>query len=794
MRLFDRIAANMGSQHSKGDLRSSRPHVPLALMLGLSAWCACAFAWSHLRTVSIDSCLLRAVVCCALALAASVALMLIKRNASVFVVAAGVCLGGALSCSGAYALHNAQDDLIHRPVEHALLEAVEDASASQFGSRCVFWVRYPDGGTVKVQAYLGEEVDPPLYGQRYIATVDASLPNPSTAGRSWDSGLAATAELGNIEELQRGDAMGAVLSVRERAIEGFSGESDASGVLQALVCGYCASYDETDAKHDFTVCGLAHIVAVSGAHLVIVSTLIGSMLQALRFPRIVRIVLQIVLMLGYLVLAGMPVSALRAFVMATTLQLADLSGRRSAGLSALGVCVIGMIALDPAVSVSASFVLSALSTLGIALIGPLLSAWLDRFAPWMPRVLRDAVAMTSASSVLAQPYSCALFSQLPLVSLLANVLVAPLIAPVCALGIAAGLAGALAPMDMTWLAGIATTGTRVVCLAAGWCASLSFASIPVSIDAGVAVAVSAAGASLLWLAWPTPPSRIRWKLIAGVFGTVAVMAAAILFVAPWFKGPELTMLDVGQGDAFLFRSGKASVLVDTGASESRLRSALGRAGVSRLDAVVVTHSDDDHCGALASLRGTVGVDRVIVAADALECACDSCGDLRGDAVALSGREGLAGVSLGEAFEAGAFAFRVVWPRVYADEGGNSDSLCLRVSCDSDGDGMEDASVLMVGDAEVEQLKEFARTERLGDVDILKVGHHGSKKALDAETLAELNPQIALLSVGEGNRYGHPAAEIIELLKEQGAAIYRTDLQGDVSCKFTDDSIEVSTLR
>lgn len=108
--------------------------------------------------------------------------------------------------------------------------------------------------------------------------------------------------------------------------------------------------------------------------------------------------------------------------------------------------------------------------------------------------------------------------------------------------------------------------------------------------------------------------------------------------------------------------------------------------------------------------------------------------------------------------------------------------------------MEDASVLMVGDAEVEQLKEFARTERLGDVDILKVGHHGSKKALDAETLAELNPQIALLSVGEGNRYGHPAAEIIELLKEQGAAIYRTDLQGDVSCKFTDDSIEVSTLR
>ena len=794
MRLFDRIAANMGSRCMDDDTRISRPHVPLALMLGLSAWCASAILWSPLRTVSLDSCLLGAVVCCVFALGAIVALMLVKRKASVFVVAAGVCLGGALSCCGAYALHNAQDDVIQRPIERVVLEAAEDASASQFGWRCVFSVRYSDGATARVQAYFDEGIDPPLYGCRSVASVDADLPAPSSAERLWDSGLAATATFQDIEELPRIDAMGAVLSVRERAIESLSGDGDASGVLQALVCGYGAAYDETDAKQDFTVCGLAHIVAVSGAHLVIVSSLIGSMLQALRFPRIVRIVLQIALMLGYLVLAGMPVSALRAFVMAMTLQLADLLGRRSAGLSALGACVLGIIALDPAVSVSASFALSALSTLGIALIGPILSAWLDGITPWAPRVLRDAVAMTLASSVLAQPYSCALFSQLPLVSLLANVLVAPLIAPACALGIAAGLAGALAPMDMAWLAGIATAGAHAVCLVAGWCASLPFASIPVSVDAGIAVVVSAVGTTLLWLAWPLPPRRMRWRRIAGVFGAVAAMAAAILFVAPWLKGPELIMLDVGQGDAFLFRSGKASVLVDTGASESRLRSALGRAGVSRLDAVVVTHSDDDHCGALVSLRGTVGVDRVIVAADALACTCDSCGELRSDAVALSGREGLAGVSLGESFEAGAFTFCIVWPSSYTDEGGNADSLCLRVSCDPDGDGAEDASVLMVGDAEAEQLEEFVRTERLDGIDILKVGHHGSKKALDAEILAKLDPQIALVSVGEGNRYGHPAAETIALLEEQGAAIYRTDLQGDVSCRFTDDSIKVSTLR
>ena len=778
MRFFDGILRDFGGRRSDVGAAPVRPSIPPLLMVGLSAWASCALIWSMAEGVSAGACLALAILCAGGALFTVLVFLMVRRAPSLFCLAAGLLLGATLSLAGAHTLHLQQDALAGHPTEEALLEACEDAAHMPYGLRCAFTVRFPDGVTGKIAAYLDEDVDLPLHGDLFLATVDA------------------TAVLTDVREVARADPLGAVLRLREGAIAALAGEGEPSAVLQALVCGYCTEYDETRIKQDFTTCGLAHIVAVSGAHLVIVSALTTIVLQALRLPRIITVALNLLLMLGYLALAGVPVSAVRAFVMVAALQLSFLSKRRSTGLAALGACVFGMIALDPVVAVSASFALSALSTFGIALFSPLASHWLRMICGSMPDFAIDALAMTLASSLLAQPYSTALFSQVPLVSPLANVLSAPLIGPLCGLGIIAALTAAVYPAVGTLLVDAATCGAGALCALVAWCASLPYASLPVALDPGVGLAASFALSCALWIAWPCPRRRIRPRRIVAAGAVLALAFAVAIMVGSLARGTQLVMLDVGQGDAFLLRSEGRAVLIDTGAYDSLLRSALARQGVVRLDAVIVTHADDDHCGALASLRGTVAVDSVIVAEDALSCGCASCRSLVDDAVRLVGRTRLMGIERGDEIAVGSFTLKTVWPERFVEEGGNADSLCFVVGCDADADGEADSTALMVGDAEAEQLASMMDEGLLppAGVDILKVGHHGSKNAFDGELLEELAPRIALISVGEANRYGHPAAEITDALDRSGAATFRTDLQGDVSCKFEDDSVTVSTLR
>ena len=796
MRFFDGILRDFGGRRSEEGAAPVRPSIPLLLMIGLSAWASCALLWPMAEGVSAGECLAFAILCAGGALFAVLVFLQIRRAPSLFCLSAGFLLGATFALAGAHTLHLQQDALAGHPTGEALLEACEDAAHTPYGSRCAFIVRFPDGASGKIAAYLDEDVDPPLHGDLFLATVDAAQVPASSSDWAWRSGQAATVELTDVREVARADPLGAVLRLREGAIAALAGEGESSVVLQALVCGYCTEYDETRIKQDFTTCGLAHIVAVSGAHLVIVSALTTIVLQALRLPRIITVALNLLLMLGYLALAGMPVSAVRAFVMAAALQLSFLSKRRSTGLAALGACVFGMIALDPVVAVSASFTLSALSTFGIALFSPLAAHWLRMICGSMPDFAIDTLAMTLASSLLAQPYSTALFSQVPLVSPLANVLSVPLIGPLCGLGIIAALTAAVFPAVGTLLVDAATCGAGSLCALVAWCASLPYASLPVALDPAVGLAASFALSCTLWIAWPFPRRRIRPRRIAAAGAVLALAFAMAITVGSLARGTQLVMLDVGQGDAFLLRSEGRAVLIDTGAYDSLLRSALARQSVVHLDAVIVTHADDDHCGALASLLGTVAVDSVIVAEDALSCGCASCRSLVDDAVRLVGRNRLMGIERGDEIAVGSFTLKTVWPEGFVEEGGNADSLCFVVGCDADADGEADSTALMVGDAEAEQLASMMDEGLLppAGVDILKVGHHGSKNAFDGELLEELAPRIALISVGEANRYGHPAAEITDALDRSGAATFRTDLQGDVSCKFEDDSVTVSTLR
>ena len=547
-------------------------------------------------------------------------------------------------------------------------------------------------------------------------------------------GNAASSQTSNSRTCERVELRGpgaALLSFRERAVRALTEPLRGDmGLAAAISCGWRAGLPES-VYRQFQVSGLAHVVAVSGAHLSIVAALMASMLGALRVPKPISVAAQIMLLAAYLALTAMPASAIRATLMTLAGMTSWTARRRASSLSALGCCIAVMIALDAQAALSTSFALSVLATLGIVVFGGLANSWLKACLGWLPAFVREALALTFASSVLATPFSAALFSQLPLAAPVANIAIVPLFGPVCAAGIVGAVVCAMLPLPGV-VASITCASASLLLKVVQACASIPYASIPIVAPAFVALLAGFVSACVLWLWWPKPDSHSAYRLLS-VTGIVCAVVFALLKAPIPYGGCEIVALDVGQGDAILVRSGGHSVLVDTGNQDALLRQALARHHITRLDALVVTHPDDDHMGSLASLDGVVQVDRVLLARDGLACSCASCAKLQQHAETLVGKNRVEGLSQGDKFRLGAFEFTCVWPVAFQDEGGNGDSLCFTVDADIDGDGNREWRSLLVGDAEHEEVSQMLSAGLIDGVDVYKVGHHWIEKRADARS-------------------------------------------------------------
>ncbi len=387
---------------------------------------------------------------------------------------------------------------------------------------------------------------------------------------------------------------------------------------------------------------------------------------------------------------------------------------------------------------------------------------------------------------MSVPLSSAVFSQLPLVSPLANIATAPFFPIVCGLGLAASLLSLGGGPAFSLAFALASAATRCLCALVSLLARIPFASIPVAGSAIPALALTGALAAALYIAWPKPSLKGL-----GAFCSLGVAIAVIVALRP-ASPTEIVMLDVGQGDAFLVRSERACMLIDTGNQDGKLLTALARENVRHLDAVLITHADDDHCGSLDALQGTVVVDRVIVADDMLTCDDDSCRKLI--AQARSTASEVVGARVGDRVAIGRFQGCIIWPHAFSNDGGNEDSLCAVFDADVDRDGVIDETALFTGDIDAASLKTALAESGIGTVDVLKVGHHGSTTSTDADLAETLRPRVALVSVGERNRYGHPKQQVIDELAAVGAEVVRSDESGDVSCELEVGSVQVRTQR
>lgn len=553
-----------------------------------------------------------------------------------------------------------------------------------------------------------------------------------------------------------------------------SNGSDGAALVPALVVGDTAALPET-VVDDMRASGLSHVTAVSGANVAIVLALMLLLARWIGVRGAWLLLIGLLSVAFFVVLARPEPSVLRAAVMGVITLAAVLRGGQRRPVGALAAAVVLLLVIDPLLAAELGFVLSVLATAGLVLIAPW---WVERLRSVMPLRLAQGLAIAVGAQLMVSPVIAAVSGRLEPVALLANVLAEPAVAPATVFGFLAALVSPVSPTIAHWLAWCAVQPAAWIVAVAQWCSSLPAATLPWPSGwlggLSIALLIAACAAAVVLRAR-------RSAAIALIVGVLALLLLPSVGASRWpARDWSVLACAVGQGDAVLLRTGGSSaMLIDAGPDARLVDRCLRDAGIRRLDAIVLTHFHIDHIQGLAGAMHGRSVGPVLVS-PLLEPLPQS--SFVAALAAGAGSQKLV-VQQGAAASIGPWQLTVLAPA--------SDAAALRVPDDS-GSPPNNASVvllaqrpglrvLLTGDVELTAQRGLVESwaTAISNVDVLKVPHHGSA-VQDPKFLALTAPRLALITVGERNRYGHPSPVTMSALEGMGTLIGRTDQDGDVA--------------
>ena len=572
----------------------------------------------------------------------------------------------------------------------------------------------------------------------------------------------------------RSGLRGALDDVRRRAEAAL--ELGTPAPSAALLRGFVLGQDDRiteEVREDFRRSGLAHVLAVSGQNVMLLAILATPLLALAGVPLRARLVAIGVIIAIYVPVAGAGASIQRAGVMGLAGLVAALASRPSARWYALSLAAAVTLAIDPRAPADIGWQLSFAAVAGLLVLAPRLIRMLSSDAAGIRRGFAEGAAITLAATLATAPLAAHHFGTVSLTAIPANLVALPAIAPAMWLGMLSGALGQIpgAPVEpLSWLGGLCAGFIGWVARALGpeW-AQLDVPE-PGPASALIWTIVLVGGARLACVALdrrssmrpaPRPPRRAAIGLALGATTLVAAAALVVGGSSGTPGSPPLLVIrifDVGQGDAILVEPrDHLPLLIDTGPPDADVGAQLADHGIDELFAIAVTHDDLDHAGGLASALAGADAGRILVG----EHTPGSCSYLACPPVSR--------LSEGSAFRMGPARVEVLWPpaSALAAENPNDTALVFRVSAG-------DFDALLTADAEAEVASYGA-----GPVDLLKVAHHGSADAGLGGLLARTSPQLAAISVGEDNTYGHPAPETTTTLAEHGVPTLRTDQAGEI---------------
>jgi competence protein ComEC len=533
-------------------------------------------------------------------------------------------------------------------------------------------------------------------------------------------------------------------------------------------------------RAEFQETGTVHILVTAGLHLGVVAMVVLALLRFLSAPRVLACAFTITLIWCYAVFSGLHLPSVRAAVMITTGLLAYAAGAAPRSWTAFAAALAVIAVFLPSDITSTSFALSFSCVGAILLVGREIEQQVS--SPALPARVREAFSLTLSTQLGTWPLTASIFLLFSPYAFAANLLVVPIVGCTMILG--------ASQLGLSWYPAAAQAVAALNAWLLAWIvaavhsiATLPGAAIPMTPPAAWSIAVY--DCSLVVAAW-------MWRRSGRTAAIMLLCLAVWLAITPPLfpdRRLRITVLDVGQADGIVIQTPNGhTILVDAGGRLERGAGAastaeqvgerivvpfLRRAGVRRIDVLVLSHPHGDHAG------GTPVVLR----------------DFAVGEFADSGQR-YGGYAYNDALRTATDArVPMLYPRAGAvwrtDDGVTLTFIGPSLPFIQSNNAINDNSVafilqykhfrmLFTGDAGVASEQRFVNEGIDLHAGVLKVGHHGSAYSSSPAFIAAVHPRYAIISVGRHNMFGHPAPSTTETLQRFGAHVYRTDENGAVS--------------
>ena len=518
---------------------------------------------------------------------------------------------------------------------------------------------------------------------------------------------------------------------------------------------------EQDTKKSFQNNGISHLFAVSGMHITLISTLLMYLLKKITKNHDISYIITIFILLFYTFITNFSSSILRAFL------LIYINKKFKFNLKTIEIIMLILLILlmyNPFYIYSIGFKFTFI----ISIILILFSKKINNFKNYFSKLL-----MTSLISFfISLPIVINNFFEINLISPLLNLIFVPFISII------------IFPFSLISLIFPFLDNTFYIIVK-----FMENISIYINNTLSINIIIGKMNLIMIVIYYLLTLICLNKVLVKKYIYVLPIITLILIYsnINYFNKNLIVTMLDVGQGDSLMiaFPNNKGNILIDTGGivnftktnyeiSTSTIIPYLKSIGIKKINYLVLTHGDFDHMGEAINFVNNFKVDKVILN-------CGSYNDLEKDLIKVLDKKEIEYYSCIKELNIDNNKLYFLNTKEYDNENDNSNVIYTE---------LYGYKFMFMGDAGVDKEKDILDKYNLSNVDVLKVGHHGSKTSSSKEFIDEINPKYGIISVGKNNRYGHPNKEVLNNL--ENSKIYRTDQDGSIMFKIKNDKLEIET--
>ena len=522
------------------------------------------------------------------------------------------------------------------------------------------------------------------------------------------------------------------------------------------------SHISSEVEDNFKKANLMHMLAISGAHfsyVILIATFISNRLQHKRLGQLI----QIIAIIFFMNLTGNTASVVRAGIMSILLIGSSICKRQNDSLNNIAISAIIQIINNPYIIFDSGFMLSYSGVLGIILFYKKISE----------HIHFKSIALTISANIFIIPIMIYNFHTISGSFIISNICASWLLGIIIILE----FISLCIPIKLLYM--ILDLLIMMLRKIAEICANIPFAQMYVPKYAIFFVIVIYI---LIFC------RKLKCKKYVYSFLTIGVSILLIVnFTDVYQDRMRINFIDVGQGDSCLIRYKGTNIMIDSGGSLSKnkdgksydigenvLNNYLLNRGITRLDYIMASHFDEDHSQGFVFLLKNMKVKNVIISEQYKTSSIYE----QFKQICKKQNIQIIYVRSGDEIRIKDLAFKILHPKSKENQISenplNNNAIVCMVK-------YKNRRILFTGDiekvAENEMVKEYTNGLK---ADILKVGHHGSKTSTTKEFLDLINPSVALIGVGQNNKFGHPNEDVIKRLEEKNIQIYRTDEMGEIS--------------